>query len=125
VRQVRPAIRSAFRESIKGDPEEPLLAAPDTRRIRTPGKGHTLHSMRSYEKARFDTAAGQPLPAPLPMRGSHPETDQVERFLRGELTQPEVRTVVRHLLTRCPQCIGVAGRLWSLGNPAPLGGDHD
>jgi hypothetical protein len=81
--------------------------------------------MRSYEKTRFDTAAGEPLPAPRPMRGSHPEMDQVERFLRGELTQPEVRAVVRHLLTRCPRCAEVAGRLWSLGDPAPLGGGHD
>jgi hypothetical protein len=81
--------------------------------------------MRSYERARLDPAAGQPLPAPLPMRSPHPEADQVERFLRGELARPEIRAVVRHLLTRCPRCVEVAGSLWNLGNPAPLGGDHD
>jgi hypothetical protein len=78
--------------------------------------------MRVYESELIESLGGQPLPAPLPMPPAHPEAFQVERFLRGELTQPEVRAVVRHLLTRCPRCLEIAGRLWSLGDPVPFGG---
>jgi hypothetical protein len=81
--------------------------------------------MRIYEKELIDPVSRQPLPAPLPMRPAHPEAFQLERFLRGELTQPEVRAVVRHLLTRCPRCLEIAGRLWNLGNPVPLSGLHE
>lgn len=47
---------------------------------------------------------------------SHPNRDQLERFMRaGGLPKPEVRAVVRHLLTGCPRCIAVTRRLWSFG----------
>jgi hypothetical protein len=81
--------------------------------------------MRVYESELIESLGGLPLPAPLPMRPAHPEAFQVERFLRGELTQPEVRAVVRHLLTRCPRCLEIAGRLWSLGDPVPLERFHE
>ena len=45
----------------------------------------------------------------------HPDLLRLERFLRGESSRPEARTVVRHLLRGCPQCLQVTGRLWSLG----------
>jgi hypothetical protein len=51
-------------------------------------------------------------------RETHPATATLERFVRGELGRPEARAVVRHLLTRCPRCVGVAGKLWRGGNPA-------
>lgn len=91
--------------------------------------------MSRYENEILDPMNGPPMPAPLPLRPAHPQTVQVERFLRGELTRTEVRAVVRHLLTRCPQCLEVASRLWSLGDPVPpaspgavwrwVGGPHD
>ncbi|MEO6193888.1 MAG: hypothetical protein ABIS20_12820 [Thermoanaerobaculia bacterium] len=81
--------------------------------------------MRAYETELLEPLSPQPLPAPLPMPAAHPEAEQVERFLRGELTPAEVRAVVRHLLTRCPRCAEVAGRLWKLGDPVPLAGLHE
>jgi hypothetical protein len=46
----------------------------------------------------------------------HPERGRLEAFMRGaDLPAPEVREMVRHLLTGCPRCVGVTGRLWSLG----------
>jgi hypothetical protein len=82
--------------------------------------------MRPYEKEPIDPAKGPPLPAPFPWLPHHPEAERVERFMRGELTKPESRAVVRHLLTRCPRCLEVASRLWSLGTvPRQTGGRHD
>jgi hypothetical protein len=81
--------------------------------------------MRVYETELLAPLREQPLPALLTMPAAHPEAEQVERFLRGELTPPEVRSVVRHLLARCPRCIEVAGRLWRLGDPVPLAGLHE
>jgi hypothetical protein len=55
--------------------------------------------------------------AALPVGGpSHPGPKQLERFLRGELPQPEVPPIVRHLLTGCPACLQVTRRLWRLGD---------
>ncbi|MBW8874024.1 MAG: hypothetical protein JF614_03605 [Acidobacteria bacterium] len=42
----------------------------------------------------------------------HPHPSQLERFLRSELPRPQVASIVRHLLTGCPQCREVTGRLW-------------
>lgn len=58
----------------------------------------------------------------------HPDPDLLERFLRGELSgpsgRPACREIVRHLLTGCPRCTGITGRLWSLGDfPEPDGSD--
>ncbi|HEV2855131.1 MAG TPA: hypothetical protein VHC97_20220 [Thermoanaerobaculia bacterium] len=40
--------------------------------------------------------------------------------MRGALPGPEVRAVVRHLLTGCAECLQVTRRLWSLADRAPL-----
>jgi hypothetical protein len=45
----------------------------------------------------------------------HPAAVDLERFMRGELGRAEVRELVRHMLTGCPQCLVVTRRLWSLG----------
>lgn len=50
---------------------------------------------------------------------THPAADLLERFMRGELSdasgRDECRKIVRHLLTGCPQCARITGRLWELG----------
>ena len=48
---------------------------------------------------------------------SHPEAEQLERFLRGESGGAERRIVVRHLLTGCPRCRRVTRPIWSLAHP--------
>jgi hypothetical protein len=54
---------------------------------------------------RFLGSESEPaLPA---VRWSHPHEEQLERFLRGELSLPEVLPIVRHLLKGCPQCLKV------------------
>jgi hypothetical protein len=40
---------------------------------------------------------------------------QLQRFMRVELPRPEVLAVVRHLLTKCPECAKVTGPLWRAG----------
>ena len=45
----------------------------------------------------------------------HPDPRLLERFMRGELSGPACRIIVRHLLAGCPQCSRVTGRLWSFG----------
>src|SRR5262245_58258465 len=46
----------------------------------------------------------------------HPSPEMLERFMRGEVSRQENRAVVRHLLTRCPQCRYITGRLLKLGS---------
>ena len=53
------------------------------------------------------------------VRQDHPSQEQLERFLRGGLSRPEVAEVVRHLMTGCPACLQVTRRLWDLGDRAP------
>ena len=50
------------------------------------------------------------------VRLSHPTAKRLERFMRGELPWNETLTIVRHLLTGCPQCVAVTRELWPLGN---------
>ena len=38
-------------------------------------------------------------------------------FMRGELERGESQALVRHLLTRCPQCLQMTQKLWRLGEP--------
>ena len=56
-------------------------------------------------------------PADLP----HPAAEELESFMRGELTRPAVSVLVRHLLTGCPRCVAVTRRLWDFGD-GPLRG---
>lgn len=46
---------------------------------------------------------------------SHPSAEELRSFMRGELKRSEVRDLVRHLLTGCPECLEVTRRLWDLG----------
>ena len=58
--------------------------------------------------------------ASTPNRTTHPEVSLLELFMRGELSgasgRAECRMIVRHLLTGCPQCARITGRLWGLGD---------
>jgi hypothetical protein len=49
----------------------------------------------------------------------HPAADELERFMRRELSGPVNAWVVRHLLTGCPACVSVTRRLWALADGAP------
>ena len=57
------------------------------------------------------------------MSHGHPSAGMLRRFMLGELPQAEMRRVLRHLLTRCPQCRLATRPLWVLDEtvPAPLG----
>ena len=44
----------------------------------------------------------------------HPCDGDLQKLMRGELSRPAARDVVRHLLTSCPQCMQVTRRLWPL-----------
>lgn len=50
----------------------------------------------------------------------HPAESDLERFMQGTLSPEARRDVVRHLLTRCPQCLKVTSDLWRIGDKAPL-----
>ena len=45
-------------------------------------------------------------------RERHPPREDLERFLRGELTAAESKGLVRHLLAGCADCLGATRRLW-------------
>jgi hypothetical protein len=45
----------------------------------------------------------------------HPDSQLLERFMRGEVDARERRWVVRHLLAGCARCTAVTRRLWSFG----------
>jgi hypothetical protein len=53
------------------------------------------------------------------VRQSHPHKDQLERFMRNELSRREVAPIVRHMLTGCTQCLQVTRPLWELGERSP------
>jgi len=46
----------------------------------------------------------------------HPDERRLAAFMRGELPREEARAVVRHLLTRCPECAAVTRRYWARGD---------
>jgi hypothetical protein len=52
--------------------------------------------------------------------GPHPPLNVLERFIRCELRRDEARTVVRHLLATCSECVGVTGPLWRSGARARI-----
>ncbi len=54
-----------------------------------------------------------------PLRPIHPPEAQLERFLRGELSRAEVRPIVRHMLSGCPECRKVTRPLWELMERKP------
>lgn len=49
----------------------------------------------------------------------HPGRSELARFMCGRLERCEVRAVVRHLLTGCPQCLQVTRHFWRLGDRVP------
>jgi tetratricopeptide (TPR) repeat protein len=53
------------------------------------------------------------------MTGDHPDPLLLERFMRNETDARERRAIIRHLLTGCPRCSVVTGRLWSFGEARP------
>jgi hypothetical protein len=64
----------------------------------------------------------EPETAPSAVRQSHPAREQLERWMRGELSRSEGAGIVRHLLAGCPACLQVTRRLWDLGDRVPLDG---
>jgi hypothetical protein len=46
----------------------------------------------------------------------HPQSRQLEGFVRGGLSRPEARAIVRHLLRGCDECRRVVRQVWALGN---------
>ena len=59
----------------------------------------------------------------------HPDPRLLERFMRGEAFALERRSIVRHMLSGCPQCLAITRPLWrfadlpliTLGGGAPEG----
>ena len=47
----------------------------------------------------------------------HPTPALLLRFLYGEINLVEKRTVVRHLLAGCPECVAVTRPVWQLAEP--------
>jgi hypothetical protein len=66
---------------------------------------------------RLTTSEPEAPPARCNPGETHPAAATLERFVRGELGRPEARTVVRHLLSRCPRCVGATRRLWRAEAP--------
>jgi hypothetical protein len=66
----------------------------------------------------------EPKPLPPAVHWSHPQEEQLKRFMRGELSLPEVRQIVRHMLSGCTECLKVTRPLWALMQKEPkrLGG---
>ena len=46
----------------------------------------------------------------------HPAPKLLERFMRGEASALERRSIVRHMLTGCLQCLQVTRPLWRFGD---------
>lgn len=55
----------------------------------------------------------------------HPDPELLERFMRGEASALERRSIVRHMLTGCLQCLEVTSPLWRFGELSllPLNGE--
>jgi tetratricopeptide (TPR) repeat protein len=49
------------------------------------------------------------------MASDHPTHEQLEKFMRADLTPMEMAFILRHLMTGCRACREVTGPLWSLG----------
>lgn len=46
----------------------------------------------------------------------HPDPKLLERFMRGEASSLERRSIVRHMLAGCLQCLEVTRPLWRFGD---------
>ncbi len=49
---------------------------------------------------------------------AHPDREQLERFMLGELPAEETRAVLQHLLSDCGQCHATTRAMWDLGADA-------
>jgi tetratricopeptide (TPR) repeat protein len=49
------------------------------------------------------------------MAGDHPTREELEKFMRADLTPMEMAIILRHLMTGCRACREITGPLWSLG----------
>jgi tetratricopeptide (TPR) repeat protein len=49
----------------------------------------------------------------------HPSAGALHRFMLGELPEREMRSVLRHLLARCPRCRQATAPLWVLDGDGP------
>lgn len=64
------------------------------------------------------------------MTAIHPDPSLLKRFLRGELADDERKSVVRHLISGCEGCRGLAGELWQAAEggqvpkPEPAASDY-
>jgi len=47
----------------------------------------------------------------------HPTQETLQKFLLGQTTRTENRTIVRHLLARCPPCAAILETLWKIPGP--------
>jgi tetratricopeptide (TPR) repeat protein len=52
------------------------------------------------------------------MSEAHPDRDQLERFMLGELASEETRTVLQHLMSDCEQCHATTRAMWDVGTEA-------
>jgi hypothetical protein len=58
----------------------------------------------------------EPLPANPDMAESrHLSAELFRRFLDYQVSQSERRAVVRHLISHCPECLGLVGRIVAEG----------
>jgi hypothetical protein len=46
----------------------------------------------------------------------HPDPKLLERFMRGEASALERRSIVRHMLAGCLQCLQITRPLWRFGD---------
>lgn len=82
-------------------------------------EGESDDRIAPAEKFEAPAAAVKPLPGPgrrpWEMR-DHPDFRLLESFMRGELSGAACRTIVRHLMAGCPQCVQITRRFWGLGD---------
>lgn len=53
------------------------------------------------------------------VRPIHPPAEQLERFMRGELSLSDRLPIVRHMLAGCAECQKVTAPLWELMRQKP------
>ena len=59
------------------------------------------------------------------MSEAHPDRDQLERFMLGELSAEETRTVLQHLLSDCAPCRAATRAMWDLAESTEAHGGAD